>query len=522
MPPAQATRDLPRPVLSAPKAMERAGAAARRARKMAQLRLSFIARDDSAAPPPPLALMLRGGRGGQVRLKLYLSYLWMQTDSTRPVPLAYPSQVWADLLGLSAPADAGARRINEAQRWLEKHHFITVEARPGHANRITVLEESGTGAPYTPPGHAANQLRHTDQVTRHLYTQLPRELWTQGYLSMLTGPGLAFLLILLDQQALKMPGLPKLLPMWFSPKVLRDRYSLSDDTRTKGMTDLRELGLINISRQPINPGDFDLERIRNAYTLNLGTLNHPARRQRTTPLPLEPQAGQDHPNSLTTGRNLAYAYQAAGDLGRAIPQFEQALADYTRVLGQDHPETLTTRGNLAYAYQAAGNPHRAIPLYQQALTDYTRVLGQDHPNSLTTGRNLAYAYQAAGDLGRAIPQFEQALADYTRVLGQDHPETLTTRGNLAYAYQAAGNPHRAIPLYQQALTDYTRVLGQDHPNSLTTGRNLAYAYQAAGDLGRAIPQFEQALADCVRILGEDHPQTKIVRDSLATARQQSE
>ena len=59
-------------------------------------------------------------------------------------------------------------------------------------------------------------------------------------------------------------------------------------------------------------------------------------------------------------------------------------------------------------------------------------------------------------------------------------------------------------------------------STLTTRGNLAYAYQTAGDLGRAIPQFEQALADCVRVLGEDHPQTKIVRDSLATARQQSQ
>jgi tetratricopeptide (TPR) repeat protein len=223
--------------------------------------------------------------------------------------------------------------------------------------------------------------------------------------------------------------------MWFSPKVLRDRYALSDDTRTKGMTDLRELGLINISRQPINPGDFDLERIRNAYTLNLGTLNHPARRQQTTPLSLEPLAGQDDPDTLTTRRNLAYAYQAAGDLGRAIPQFEQALADYVRVLGQDDLDTLTTRANLAYAYQAGGDPGRAIPQYQQALTDYTRILGQDHPNTLTTRRNLAYAYQAAGDLGRAIPQFEQALADSVRILGEDHPQTKIVRDSLATARQ---------------------------------------------------------------------------------------
>ena len=51
------------------------------------------------------------------------------------------------------------------------------------------------------------------------------------------------------------------------------------------MTDLQDLGLITISRQAINPNDFDIHRIRNAYTLNMDTLKRPARRRwtRTTP-----------------------------------------------------------------------------------------------------------------------------------------------------------------------------------------------------------------------------------------------
>jgi hypothetical protein len=49
--------------------------------------------------------------------------------------------------------------------------------------------------------------------------------------------------------------------------------------------------------------------------------------------------------------NLAYAYASAGDLGRAIPLLEQALADSERVLGADHPQTKMVRGNLAAARQ---------------------------------------------------------------------------------------------------------------------------------------------------------------------------
>jgi len=61
--------------------------------------------------------------------------------------------------------------------------------------------------------------------------------------------------------------------------------------------------------------------------------------------------GADHPGTLTSRNNLAGAYRAAGDLGRAIPLYEQTLADSTRVLGADHPQTKIVRGNLAAARQ---------------------------------------------------------------------------------------------------------------------------------------------------------------------------
>jgi tetratricopeptide (TPR) repeat protein len=82
----------------------------------------------------------------------------------------------------------------------------------------------------------------------------------------------------------------------------------------------------------------------------------------------------------TSVNNLAGAYRAAGDLGRAIPLFERALADRRRVLGDDRPDTFTSVNNLAGAYESAGDLGRAIPLYERALTDCRRVLGDDHPD----------------------------------------------------------------------------------------------------------------------------------------------
>ncbi|MFJ4242402.1 tetratricopeptide repeat protein, partial [Streptomyces iakyrus] len=87
--------------------------------------------------------------------------------------------------------------------------------------------------------------------------------------------------------------------------------------------------------------------------------------------------------------------RSAGNLQRAIPLYEQNLTDSLRVLGDDHPNTLNSRNNLAYAYRSAGNLQRAIPLYEQNLTDSLRVLGDDHPNTLTFSNNLASARQEA-------------------------------------------------------------------------------------------------------------------------------
>ncbi|GII59402.1 hypothetical protein Pth03_77910 [Planotetraspora thailandica] len=280
--PAQATRPvsgggerLPETVSAT--ALDRAKKASHRARRRAQLRLSFISRPDIEAEAPPLARMLRGGRGGQVRLKLFLSYLWMQT-SDRGTPLSYYAQSWAQLLDLDQPATTGARRINEAQAWLERHYFIAVKANPGHANVVTVLNETGDDSAYIAPGAAAKAHRATPEGLRHLYAQLSATLWTNGYIQLMTGAGLAMYLILLDQYRAAELTEP-LHHVWISPKAFAARYDLSPDTRTKGINDLRDLGLLTFSRKPINPDDFDIERLRNVYTLHPGQLDQPAHRR---------------------------------------------------------------------------------------------------------------------------------------------------------------------------------------------------------------------------------------------------
>jgi hypothetical protein len=122
-----------------------------------------------------------------------------------------------------------------------------------------------------------------------------------------------------------------------------------------------------------------------------------------------------------------------GALARAISCHQRGHTTYQRVLGGDHPDTLTSRNNLAYAYRVAGDLSRAVTLYEQTLADRERVLGGDHPDTLDSRNNLACAHESVGDLSRAIPLYETTLADCERVLGADYPTTRTVRGNLEAA-----------------------------------------------------------------------------------------
>jgi hypothetical protein len=201
----------------------------------------------------------------------------MQTRDTG-VPLAFPAQLWAQLLDLPEPGTAGARRVHQAQAWLERNKFITVEAQPGHANRITVLNETGNRQPYLTPGAAANALRAKPEGSAHRYVQIPSAFWTNGYMASLSGSGVALFLVLLAQRDVRTPFEdPR--PIWISPSALRARYALSDDTRTKGIRDLRDHGLVTVNRQVVNPEDFDLERVRNVYTIEAAALEDRARPQ---------------------------------------------------------------------------------------------------------------------------------------------------------------------------------------------------------------------------------------------------
>lgn len=64
-----------------------------------QLRINFV--EATSDQPQPLARLLRGGRGGAVRLKLYMAMLWMAAKE--PHDVTFPDRAWAELFRATCP-----------------------------------------------------------------------------------------------------------------------------------------------------------------------------------------------------------------------------------------------------------------------------------------------------------------------------------------------------------------------------------------------------------------------------------
>jgi hypothetical protein len=229
--------------------------------RTAQVRRRFIRRDQPEDEKPPLARMLVGGRGGEAKLKMYLTLLWLGAGSSHEVTI--PPQKYARLLGFDDPYRKGARRVRDSIDWLEHNNFVSVQRRPGRDHVLTLLREDGLGAAYEVPGKAGKV--HKDPINH--YFKIGPGFWSSGWAAYLSAPATAMLLVLLDESRNA-----RAYDLWISPSQLEERYGFSDDTRWRGVTELQKAGLVCVTRKSIDP-DFDRRRVRNMYHIEPALLD---------------------------------------------------------------------------------------------------------------------------------------------------------------------------------------------------------------------------------------------------------
>lgn len=214
---------------------------------------AFVIADEGADRPPSLARMVQGGRGGAVRLKMYLCITMMATSE--PFDLRKPPgpNGWTQMLALDPKH--GPRQVARNLKWLADRHFIELGERWGLPATIKLLSAAGDSKEYTQPR------------VQGRYVGMPVEFWTRGWLLELSPTAVALLFVL--REALGGHSKPA-----YIATAKRDRYGLSHHTWTEARKELERQGLLTVKREP--QGSFwDYTRLRNAYQIDLTRLQDP-------------------------------------------------------------------------------------------------------------------------------------------------------------------------------------------------------------------------------------------------------
>ncbi|HZW08717.1 MAG TPA: serine/threonine-protein kinase [Phycisphaerales bacterium] len=251
-------------------------------------------------------------------------------------------------------------------------------------------------------------------------------------------------------------------------------------------------------------------------------------------------------NALT---GLAIAAKDAGDLGRALPLYQEVYEGAAAALGEDHPDTIIFRGNYSNALVAADRWDEALALMRGAVERAERVFEPGHANRLIAYNNLAMLLQDFGRLDEARGYYEKVLADAPRTfersnpmparamvnaavlsyrtgdfpraetllreavgwfdaaVGSDDPEAMDARTSLAVILDELGRAEEAARLHREVYEATRARFGADSPRTLAAQSELAAYLRDSGEYGEADELFTSALEGQHRVLGETHDQT---------------
>ncbi|MCV7532470.1 helix-turn-helix domain-containing protein [Micrococcus luteus] len=212
-----------------------------------RLPVEFARNSHDKCPRPPLAQMLKGG-GHQ--LHTYLTILMKATRA--PHTTKVRTTELAEMLHAAGATDAGKRKIAREIKKLEDPAFpmLQMEREPGRVPTATVLHPDGSGEQWD-----VAQLPHP-------YITLPIELWTNGWILVLTPRALGLFIALRELTNGRTPRNTA----WVDP-IRKKQYGLSKATWTRATAELQDAGLLTVTSQV---SSFHGEpRRRNIYTLHV-------------------------------------------------------------------------------------------------------------------------------------------------------------------------------------------------------------------------------------------------------------
>jgi eukaryotic-like serine/threonine-protein kinase len=212
---------------------------------------------------------------------------------------------------------------------------------------------------------------------------------------------------------------------------------------------------------------------------------------------------------------IGVIYQRLGELDRAAPLLEEALALHRKALGRNHVEVATSLNLLADLRMELGEYDAAVDLFRQALEIRRQRLGEESVEAAESLNDLGKALQRQGRLDQAEACYRQALAMRRMLLGARHAEVAETINNLATVHFQKGDYVIAEQLHRDALAMREEVLGRDHIEVSESLNNLAVLLKERGAFDEARSLYERALKLRRKHLGEKHPRVATTLHNLA-------
>jgi len=229
----------------------------------------------------------------------------------------------------------------------------------------------------------------------------------------------------------------------------------------------------------------------------------------------EQMLGPDHPEVATGLHNFANFLGSTGSYAEARALFERALEIRERAFGPDHPSVLVVISGLASTHRALGDPAKARALQELALASTERALGPDHPRVAGCLNDLAGTLSTLGEYPQALAMQERSLDITEKVHGPDHPDIATRVSNIAGILLDAGEATKARPLFERGLAIWEKKLGPDHLNVAISLNNLGDVHRIEGDNAGARALYRRSLAIREDKLGPDNPKVAAVLVKLA-------
>jgi hypothetical protein len=252
--------------------------------------------------------------------------------------------------------------------------------------------------------------------------------------------------------------------------------------------------------------------------LNAGRLAEALRESRTVYSGLEAMFGHDHPETLSSSNNLAWAWFYTGPLNDAIRQAQATYDARLRVLGPHNPLTWSSCATLGGFQREAGRLAPAAELLAEARDRLVRLEGENGFHTLTTVVALAETDLRAGRTREALQLLQSAYTSLRDQWGRGHVSTFTCALALAAGLHASGRSGEAADYAADALSHFRRVYQDHHPFTARCRANLALYLLDSGRAGEARREASRAVTDLTYGLDRDHRFTLAARITLANAR----